>query len=80
MTARVISELYYKLEITIYRLNSERNCVKFISSEIQKILVVLGVVAFIEFTIYLDVLSEKLYLRKGISVHNALFRAKKVRI
>ena len=25
------------LEITIYRLNSERNCVKFISSEIQKI-------------------------------------------
>ena len=29
---------------------------------------------------YLDVLSEKLYLRKGISVHNALFRARIVRI
>ena len=41
---------------------------------------VLGVVAFTEFTIYLDVLSEKFYLRKGISVHNALFRAKIVRI
>ena len=36
-------------------------------------------VAFTEFTIYLDVLSEKFYLRKGISVHNALFRAKIVR-
>ena len=29
-------------------------------------------VAFTEFTIYLNVLSEKLYLRKGISVHNAV--------
>ena len=37
-------------------------------------------VAFTEFTIYLDVLSEKFHLRKGISVHNALFRAKIVRI
>ena len=37
-------------------------------------------VAFTEFAIYLDVLSEKLHLRKGISVHNALFRAKIVRI
>ena len=36
--------------------------------------------SFTEFTIYRDVLSEKLYLRKGISVQNALFRAKAVRI
>ena len=40
----------------------------------------MSVVAFTEFTIYLDVLSEKLYLKKVISVHNALFREKIVRI